>query len=174
MAKLNTYATVLALALALGRPALADRTFTAVLEGSQEVLPVASPGTGVASVTLNTAETQITVDMSFSGLNGTTTASHIHGPATRGVNAGVVFPLTIPVGVTSGAVSNQVIAVTPADVQNLRAGLWYVNVHTAAFPGGEIRGQLDAERAVPAATTWGLLVLGSLLAAAGALTLLRS
>jgi len=173
MRKLYSTACTVALALATSAPAMAQTTLTATLQGSQEVGPTASPGTGTATVALNAAETHITVNMTFSGLTGTTTASHIHGPAPRGVNAGVVYALAIPVGVTSGSIVNQVIAVTPADVQNFKAGLWYINVHTSLFAGGEMRGQLDGGLPIPAMNTRGLLALCSLLAAAGVMVLLR-
>ena len=74
--------------------------------------------------------------MSFAGLSSAQTAAHIHGPAHVGVNAPVLFNLG------SGAVSNATFAVTPAQVAQLKAGLFYFNVHTQNFPNGEIRGQI--------------------------------
>jgi len=66
------------------------------------------------------------------------TAGHFHGPAMPGVNAGVVLPfkgnLVSPVVGTA--------TLTPEQVTVLEDGKWYVNLHTAAHPGGEIRGQL--------------------------------
>jgi len=122
----------------------------------------------MATVALNAAETQITVDASFTGLTGSPTAAHIHGAAPRGVNAAVIFPLTlVPVGATSGTVSNEVFAVSPAQAADFKAGLWYVNVHTTQYPGGEIRGQLDAATPVPAMSPWGLIALGTMLAVVG-------
>jgi hypothetical protein len=120
----------------------AATTFTATLTGAQETPPNASPATGTGTVTLNDAQTTITVSLSFAGLVGASTAAHIHGPAAPGVPAPVIFPLTIPLGVTTGSVTGATFAVTPAQVADLRAGLWYFNVHSTVFPGGEIRGQI--------------------------------
>jgi len=117
-------------------------TFTATLQGTQEVPPTASPATGAATVALDAAETTITVNVTFSGLTGTTTAAHIHAPAPPGTNAPVVITLTaFPLGVTSGTYTNS-FAITAGQVSDLRAGLSYLNIHTNTFPGGEIRGQL--------------------------------
>jgi hypothetical protein len=70
----------------------------------------------------------------FTGL--TATAAHIHTGAV-GVNGGVLYPLTLT---SIGAQGTQ--AITTADLANLEAGNFYVNAHTAANPGGEIRGQI--------------------------------
>jgi hypothetical protein len=141
------------LVVAGGPAGAAGGTFTATLTGTQEVPPNASTATGTASVTLDAAETTITVSVVFSGLDGAgTVAAHIHGPAAPGVNGPVVitFP-SFPLGVTSGAYSNS-LAITAAQVTDLRAGLYYVNIHsTPNFLGGEIRGQLT--EVLPPTTT---------------------
>ena len=111
-------------------------TYTAQLSSGQEVPTNSSTATGSGTVTLNAAETQIMVNMSFSGLGSAQTAAHIHGLAHVGVNAPVLFNLG------TGTVTNATFAVTPAQVANLKKGLMYFNVHTANFPGGEIRGQI--------------------------------
>jgi hypothetical protein len=74
----------------------------------------------------------------YSGLTGAATAAHFHGPAKPGKNAAPVVPLT-------GALDSPIKAsatLTDAQAKDLLAGLWYINIHTAANPGGEIRGQL--------------------------------
>jgi glucose/arabinose dehydrogenase len=118
-------------------PAL-ERTFIAQLNAAQEVPSNNSTATGNGAVTLNAAETQITVNMTFSGLSSNQTAAHIHAAAHVGVNAPVLFNLGV------GQISNATFNVTPAQVAQLKAGLMYFNVHTQNFTGGEIRGQILA------------------------------
>jgi hypothetical protein len=71
-------------------------------------------------------------------LTSTETDAHIHGPAGPGVVGVILFPLP------NGNVSDFQISLTPTDVANLKNGLLYVNVHTANFPNGEIRGQFGS------------------------------
>ncbi|MEO6049987.1 MAG: CHRD domain-containing protein, partial [Pyrinomonadaceae bacterium] len=117
--------------------------FTGTLTGTQEVPANMSSGTGSGTVVLNGAETMITVDASFAGLSAPAAAGHIHGPANPGVNAPVLFPFTGVPAATSGSIPQQVFAITPAQVAQLRSGLFYFNFHNATFPGGEIRGQIS-------------------------------
>ena len=113
--------------------------FVAALNGLQEVPPSPSPGLGGASLILGVNGT-LTVQGAFAGLTGPPTAAHVHlGPP--GVSGGVVFPLTI-----AGPTLSATYTPSAADLTNLRAGNWYVNIHTAAFGGGEIRGQLAPAR----------------------------
>jgi hypothetical protein len=70
-------------------------------------------------------------------LSGAATAAHFHGPADPGKNAGVAVPITPNTSPLEGSTT-----LTDAQAADLQAGRWYVNVHTAANPGGEIRGQL--------------------------------
>jgi hypothetical protein len=132
--------TIALSAFVFSTTALAQQKFTASLNSLQEVPVNSSAGRGSCIITLNTAETQITVNCSYSGLTSNVNASHIHGNAAPGVNAPVRFPLT-NTGGTSGTITNT-IAVTPADVAAMRSKLFYVNIHTANFGGGEIRGQV--------------------------------
>jgi hypothetical protein len=118
-------------------------TFLAAdLLGVNEVPPNASPGNGVGAVLLNNAQTQITVDLNWSGLLGPATAAHIHGPAAPGSNAPVLFAFSGVPAATSGVIPEQSFSLTPIQVTQLLAGQFYMNVHTGVFPGGEIRGQL--------------------------------
>jgi hypothetical protein len=119
----------------------ADQGFSGNLSGTQEVPPNASPGTGRGFVILDAAEAQITVLLNFSALGANATAGHIHGPAPIGVNGPIIFNLSPP-PVMAGAITPQTFAVTPQQVADLKAGLWYFNIHTSTFPGGEIRGQI--------------------------------
>jgi hypothetical protein len=112
--------------------------YEAALAGSQEVPPVNTAASGMAEIQLNTNTNVMSWKITYTGLTGPATAAHIHGPAGPGANAGVVVPFT-------GANANPIVGqatITPAQYGDLAAGLWYVNVHTAANPGGEIRGQL--------------------------------
>lgn len=124
-------------------PLHAERRFHAILTGAQQVPAVASGGTGVGTVVLNTAETQITVNMTFSGLTSNASAAHIHGAASPGSNAGVLFDFSaVTPTATSGTIPQQTFAITPTQVTQLKAGRYYFNIHTGNFGGGEIRGQI--------------------------------
>lgn len=132
-------ATLLALA---ATPALADTTFRANLTGGAEVPPVTSTNaSGTGTVVLNTAENQITVTLSWSGLSAPQTMAHIHGAAPVTAEAGILIDLGTTGG-TSGSIGTRTFVVTPQQVANLKAGLTYFNVHTSTNPGGEIRGQI--------------------------------
>lgn len=161
----------------------AVHVFKTGLQGTEEVPPNASPGVGGAQVIFDDVTNRMRVIASFSGLTGNTVAAHIHCCAPRGSNAGVATPVPsfpgFPLGVTAGSY-NQVFDLTqassfnPAFVTNnggtvasaravfltgLFAGQTYFNVHTTAFPGGEIRGNLFAAE-VPEPESWALMIMG--------------
>lgn len=150
------------LGLTLASAALAQTVYTTVMTGGNEVPPVATAATGTATVVLNAAQTQLSISCSFQNLVGTYTASHIHGPANVGVNAGVKWGFVgAPAGWIfananhDGTLTNfLVVGVTAADVANLNAGQFYVNVHSNTFPGGEIRGQLSLAPVPTVKTSW--------------------
>ena len=107
----------------------------ATLKGSNETLSNGSAATGSATATYNKSTMILTVNVVYSGL--TATAAHIHKGAV-GVSGAVIFPfpgVASPINYTSTALD----ATKEAD---LLANLYYVNIHSAAFPNGEIRGQL--------------------------------
>jgi len=112
--------------------------FTAYLDSASETPPTGEAGTGIAAVSLEGSN--LTYYVSFSGLTGPATAGHIHAPATPLLSASVIIPFTVPAA-TSGTISGKV-ALTQDQITNLVNGLCYVNIHTAAHGGGEIRGQL--------------------------------
>jgi hypothetical protein len=146
-----------AVALGVGT-ASAQWTFQATLSGLGENPVNGSTGTGFGTVILNAAQTQITVNESWSGLvGGPATASHIHGPGGVGTNASVIFPFSGVPAATSGSIPEQTFAITPTQVGYLFSGFLYMNVHDSTFPGGEIRGQLLL---VPEPSTAALLGLG--------------
>ena len=137
----------LGLLLALPSPASAQRPlmFTATLTGAQEVPAVPSPGTGLGTVTLNAAGTEITVNLTFSGLTSTAIMGHIHGAAAPGVEAGILFDFASDVAAlnsTGGTIPARTFPITPTQVAELKEGLYYFNVHSVNFGGGEIRGQI--------------------------------
>jgi uncharacterized repeat protein (TIGR01451 family) len=109
--------------------------FTATLTGAQETPPNSSTATGTATLLLSPDEKTARVSLNFAGLSSPQNGAHIHGPGAAGVIAPILYPLP------SGNLSDFVIALTSTDVQDLKNGLWYINVHSNNFPNGEIRGQ---------------------------------
>jgi hypothetical protein len=138
--------------------ASAQWTFQATLNGAGEFPANGSTGTGFGTVILNAAQTQITVNESWSGITTPATASHIHGPAGFGTNAPIIFGFTNVPPAISGSIPLQTFTINPTQVSYLFGGLLYMNVHDATFPGGEIRGQLLL---VPEPSTLALVGLGS-------------
>jgi len=112
-------------------------TFTATLSGAAEVPANTAVGTGSLEAKLDKSTNQLTWSVTFIGLTGPATMAHFHGPAMPGANAGVAVPFPSAVSPIEGKAT-----LTPAQAADLLAGKWYANVHTAANPGGEIRGQL--------------------------------
>ena len=133
-------------------------TYGATMSGAKEVPQVTSSGTGTFAATLDPATNVLTYSFNWSGLNGNTTLSHIHGPATTAVSAGVLINFdapnagrTITLGAPSGTASGTVdLSLVTANVnvsgdsvhKLLDLGLLYVNIHSSVNGGGEIRGQI--------------------------------
>lgn len=124
-----------------GGPVVGPKLFKAYLNSANEVPPNASTATGFGRVVLNDTETSIKASIYWNNLSGNATSGHIHGPAAVGTNASPIFNLNPPAQ-ASGSVVDFTTAVTPTQVAELKAGLWYFNIHTAANTGGEIRGQI--------------------------------
>jgi hypothetical protein len=142
--------------------------YTANLTGPGENPPNASPGTGFATVTVDTVANTMHVQVNFSGLLGTTTASHIHcciaPPGATGVATTTPTFTGFPLGVTAGTYDNILNMLDPASYNpafitanggtvssaesvlftGLASGQAYLNVHSSVFGGGEIRGFLAA------------------------------
>jgi len=118
-------------------------TFFAQLTGSQEHPPVATTAAGVGMFVLNEEQTELSYNVSTTGLSGPSTAAHFHNAA-AGVNGPIVRAITFTGETASGVWSSTdtVQALTPVLLVELLAGKLYVNVHTAANPNGEIRGQV--------------------------------
>jgi hypothetical protein len=124
-------------AVVLAGPAFADK-MKATLDGKSEVPANASAGKGTAELDYDPASKKLTWKLTYSGLSGPATAAHFHGPAEAGKNAGVA--VAIPNATASPAEGSATL--TDAQAADLVAGKYYINIHTAANPGGEIRGQV--------------------------------
>ena len=115
----------------------ATETFHGTLSNGAEVPPVTGSGSGTATVTLDTATKQITYNVTYTGLTGPAAAAHIHCGAAAGANSGVAVAFPNAASPISGTAT-----MTDAQVADLEAGKCYVNVHTEANKGGEVRAQL--------------------------------
>ena len=122
--------------------AICTDKYRAALRRGQEFfipcLPAAVQGIGAATASLDTNTKTLTWIVDYSGLSGPATAAHIHGPADPGANAGIVVPFT---GNLASPIKGSA-TLTDAQIAQLEAGKWCVNIHTEANKPGEIRGQL--------------------------------
>lgn len=174
---------IVALAAAVGAmaafalPVWANSAWTASMDPSHEVPPTATTGAGNGKVTLNKTEDSALVSINWWGVSAPVTAWHVHCPGPVGIDGPIAFD---PASTVPG--SNLKWNISPTDVGHLQAGNCYLNVHTTANPGGEIRGQLvqgpvggvgelvDAAGLPPGdggASTWHIAMLAALTAAIG-------
>ncbi len=138
--RLGLAALACAAALAFASPSLAEMMhFKASASGSQEVPANDSKGTATVTATYNTADHMLSWDGTYSGLSGKATAAHFHKGA-PGKNGGVVVPIFA--GNTAKSPFKGSKKLTAEQAGDLMAGQLYLNIHTAAHPPGEIRGQL--------------------------------
>jgi hypothetical protein len=121
----------------MAMPAGDSTRFSATLSSAAEVPPNSSAGTGTLDATLNKSTNVLKWTVTYSGLSGPATMAHFHGPAMPGSNAGVVVPFASAASPIQGEST-----LNALQIADLTAGKWYANVHTAANPGGEIRGQV--------------------------------
>lgn len=189
---------LIAILLMSGSSYGATTTLFGSLNGANEFPATGSPGTGFATVVYDSSAHTLNINVTFSGLNGTTTAAHIHCCAVPPANAGVATTVPtfvgFPLGVTAGTYSNTLDLTlasswnpsfvtanggTPASAEAALAagfanGTTYLNIHTTMNPGGEIRSFLtpDAgDSAIPSLSPLGLGLVAALLALAGAFVL---
>ena len=119
-------------------PAHAEKiALKADLKGTNEVPPNTSPATGKAEATLDTETKVLTWTVTYADLTGPAMGAHFHGPSEPGKNAGIVLPFKTVASPIQGTAT-----LTDNQMADLLAGKWYANVHTAANPGGELRGQM--------------------------------
>ena len=116
-------------------------SYAAKLTAGSEVPPASSKGTGEITATYNRATKQLSWKGSYSDLTGPVTAAHFHGPAKAGENAGVLVPVEAKSSPFTGEAT-----LDDTKASDLEAGKLYFNIHTAANPKGEIRGQVEAAR----------------------------
>jgi hypothetical protein len=129
----------LALATFIGSGAIAETvTYKASMNAQSEVPPNASMGKGTAELSYDTTTKMLTWTVTFSDLSGPATAAHFHGPAEAGKNAGVA----VLIGNNPTSPAKGMATLTDAQAGDLAGGRWYVNIHTGANRGGEIRGQV--------------------------------
>lgn len=107
------------------------------LKGSNEVPPNSSSGSGKAEAAFDTQTKVLTYTVTYAGLSGPAMGAHFHGPGEAGKNAGIVLPFKTVQSPIQGSAT-----LTDAQAADLLAGKWYANIHTAANPGGELRGQM--------------------------------
>ncbi|MCC5806265.1 MAG: CHRD domain-containing protein [Opitutales bacterium] len=132
-------------------------TFTLPLSGLQEVPQVVTPGSGTATVTLDSETNELTWDVSYENMLGTLTMAHFHGPADFGENAGVLVNMNPDLGSNTGTIVGSA-TVTNEVRDNVLAGMTYINLHSSEFGAGELRGQV-----IPEPSTYALLLgLGAL------------
>lgn len=119
-------------------PATAEAVkLQADLKGTNEVPPNNSAGSGKAEATYDTDTKTLTYTITFTGLSGPAMGAHFHGPSEAGKNAGIALPFKTVQSPIQGTAT-----LTDTQATDLLAGKWYANIHTAANPGGELRGQM--------------------------------
>ena len=139
-ARLLSAAMIFAAATMLSSVTSADAEtimLKADLKGSNEVPPNSSPASGTAEATFDTTSKLLTYTITYKDLTGSVLGAHFHGPVEAGKNAGIVLPFKTVQSPIQGSAT-----LTDQQAADLLAGKWYANVHTAANPGGELRGQM--------------------------------
>ncbi len=122
-----------------------DAPYVAYFSNRQENPATTVTGaSGSGAVSINAAGTQALVSMNWSGLSGNATVGHVHS-GRSGVNGPVVCNLSPPT-VAAGSVTDFLCTFSPAQITALKNAQFYLNIHTAANPGGEIRAQIQRRR----------------------------
>jgi hypothetical protein len=144
------------------KPAFAATiVFSGTLSGLSEFPANGSTGTGSFGAILDDSANSFSVDISFAGLTSNAASGNVHCCAAAGANApGILTFINFP-SVTSGTYSNTFVGLSSARVTEIKSGLAYINIHTLALPGGEIRAQLTpAGSPAPEPATWALFIGG--------------
>ena len=144
--------------LAIASPSQAETMqFNADLKGSSQVPPSQTSGIGTVTVTYDSVTKRLSWKGNYSALSRPATAAHIHGPTAVGTNARLVFWISESIGQCSQGECKLnshtkvepltspfegSIILTDTQAAELKSGMYYVNIHTNAYPRGEIRGQL--------------------------------
>jgi hypothetical protein len=112
----------------------------AVIDGAQANAGAGtgSAGTGSAAMTFDDASNLFNWNITWGGLSGSVSSAHFHGPALPNQNAGVKVPIGV---LTSPSIGSATLSSSQAS--DLLSNLWYINIHTALHPAGEIRGKVN-------------------------------
>jgi len=113
--------------------------YAATLTSGAETPPNDSKGSGKLTASFDTSTKKLDWTIEYSGLTGPALAAHFHGPAPAGKPASVEVPLT---GSLASPIHGSAM-LTDAQAKDLADGMLYINIHTAANKGGEIRGQME-------------------------------
>lgn len=134
----HSFAFIFALGItciAVGPASAEILAFKAILDGKTESPATDSAATATADIKIDTEAKTISWTIKSAGLTGAATAAHFHGPADPGANAKPEIDI-------SKAIDQGTSPITDAQLADFTAGKIYVNIHTAKFPNGEIRGQV--------------------------------
>lgn len=119
----------------------AEVTLDVTLDGASSVPPVDTSASGTAEVTFNTDTNELSWSVTYDGLSGEVTGAHFHGPAESGANAGIALGMDHTANPIAGSET-----LSDDQAKELSDGLWYINIHTEANAGGEIRGQVPKRK----------------------------
>jgi len=159
--RVATLAATAVCSLLLAGVAHADEfVFLVSLDGSQEVPPSGSSGTGTATLTVDDVTGEVTISGTFTGLGSNVNGAHLHGLAPPGEEAGILIGLSFS-GTTSGTFGGSG-TLNSTNLQGLFDELTYLNVHSVNLPGGEIRGQVLVPEPATAGVLGGALALALL------------
>jgi VCBS repeat-containing protein len=147
----------------VGQPGweLTTPEFSVVLNGTSEVPANVTTGSGFGTFSLQEAMRTLHFELNFAHLQGDTTGLHIHAGA-PGVEGPVLYDLAAAAGVGAGFTSpiSGTVVLAADHLDELLAGTLYVNLHTTAFAGGEIREQIMPGTAHVVPLTSGLVSTG--------------